>query len=127
MKPSQWGQFSPSFLTDSAGRSDRTLEVISMTAEVRDDVTPELRDAAVKQLGKKQDFHAHLLVYLLVNGVLWIIWALTMPGGFIWPVIPMAAWGVGLVMNVWDVYIKRPFTEAEIRAEVRRLQAGGRS
>jgi hypothetical protein len=110
-----------------AGRLDRTLEVISMTAEVHDDVTPELRDAAVKQLSKKQDFHAHLLVYLLVNGVLWTIWALTMPGGFIWPAIPMAEWGVGLVMNAWDVYLKRPFTDDEIRAEVRRLQTGGRS
>jgi hypothetical protein len=103
------------------------LEVISMTAEVHDDVAPDVRDAAVKRLSKKQDFHAHLLVYVLVNAVLWAIWALTMPGGFIWPVIPMAVWGVGVVMNAWDVYGKRPFTEDEIRAEVRRLQAGGRS
>ena len=98
-----------------------------MTAEVHYDVTPDVRDEAVKRLGKKQDFHAHLLVYLLANAVMWVIWALTMPGGFLWPLIPMAAWGVGVVMNAWDVYGKRPFTEDQIRAEARRLQAGRHS
>jgi hypothetical protein len=40
------------------------------------DEAARLRDEAVKRLKKKQDFRAHMLVYLLVNGLLWAIWAL---------------------------------------------------
>jgi hypothetical protein len=55
-----------------------------------------LREEAVKNLKKKQDFHAHLLVYVLVNALLWGIWALTDA----WPALVSLGWGVGLVMNV---------------------------
>jgi len=37
----------------------------------------ELRDRAMKQLKKRRDFRGHLLVYLLVNGFLVVIWALS--------------------------------------------------
>ena len=85
-------------------------------------MTPDLRDEAVKRLRKKQDFHGHVLVYVLVNATLWAIWALATAGGFPWAVFPTALWGIGLVMNAWDVYGRRPFTEAQIRAEIDRLR-----
>ena len=40
------------------------------------------RDRAVQQLKKRRDFHAHLLVYVLVNGFVVLIWALTGSAGF---------------------------------------------
>ena len=52
---------------------------------------PELREQATIRLRKKRDFRAHLLAYLLCNGSLLIIWALTGAGIF-WPVFPMLAW-----------------------------------
>jgi 2TM domain len=81
-----------------------------------------LRDQAIRRLKKRRDFRAHLLVYILVNGFLVIIWAMTNRHGFFWPIFPMAGWGIGVVMNAWDVYRREGFTEEEIRIEERHLQ-----
>jgi hypothetical protein len=82
----------------------------------------ELRERAVKRLKKRRDFHAHLLVYVLVNAFLVLIWALTSPGGFFWPVFPLVGWGIGVVMNGWDVYVAEDFDEEQIDREVERLE-----
>ena len=37
----------------------------------------------------------------------------------------MFGWGIGVVMNVWDVYARRPFTESEVQEEIERLSGGG--
>ena len=81
-----------------------------------------LREKAIKQLKKQRDFRSHLLVYVLVNAFLVAVWALTNPDGFFWPVFPMAIWGIGVVMNAWDVYRGDEFSEAEIRREMERYQ-----
>jgi hypothetical protein len=81
-----------------------------------------LRDKAIKQLKKQRDFRGHLLVYVLVNAFLVAVWALTNPDGFFWPVFPIAAWGIGVVMNAWDVYRGDEFSEAQIRREMERFQ-----
>ena len=49
-----------------------------------------LREAALERLKKRQDFRAHLLVYTLVCGLLWVIWALT-GSAFPWPLTSWAA------------------------------------
>jgi hypothetical protein len=83
---------------------------------------PALRAQAVKRLEKKRDFHAHVLVYVLFNTLVWAIWSLASPHGFPWPVFLTGAWGIGVIMNAWEVYARRPFTEAEIRQEADRLR-----
>lgn len=82
----------------------------------------ELRDRAIKRLKKRRDFRAHLLVYFLVNTFLVVIWAMTDPGGFFWPVFPIIGWGIGVVMNAWDVYFANDFDEEEIQDEIDRIQ-----
>jgi hypothetical protein len=84
---------------------------------------PQLREQALERLKKRQDFRGHLLVYTLVNAVLWTIWALT-GAGFPWPAIVMAGWGVGVVMNAYDVYWRPPITDQAIDREVDRLRGG---
>ena len=81
-----------------------------------------LREKAIKQLKKQRDFRGHLLVYVLVNAFLVVIWALTNPDGFFWPVFLIAGWGIGVVMNAWDVYRGDEFSEAQIRSEMERFQ-----
>lgn len=81
-----------------------------------------LRDLAIKRLKKRRDLKAHLLVYVLVNGLLVTIWALT-GQSFFWPAIVMGAWGIGVVMNVWDVYYGDDFTEESIQHEMEHLQS----
>jgi len=68
------------------------------------------RDRAVQRLKKRRDFRAHLLVYVLVNGFVVLIWA---------------AWGIGLVLNAWDVYWRREITEQDIRHEMEREDRRG--
>jgi hypothetical protein len=79
-----------------------------------------LREEAIKRPKKKQDLQGHVLVYLVVNALLWSIWALT-DGGFAWPAIVSLGWGIGLVMTVWEVYVRRPIGEPEVRREIERL------
>jgi len=85
-------------------------------------LTQSVRDRAVKRLKKKRDFYAHLLVYVMVNALIVVIWALTSDNGFFWPIFPMVGWGIGVVMNAWDVWRGDEFTEEEIKHEISRLQ-----
>jgi len=81
-----------------------------------------LRDKAIRRLKKKRDFHTHVLVYVLVNAFLVAIWMVS-GHGYFWPIFPIVGWGIGLVMNGWDVYLNDDFDEEQIRREVERLQA----
>jgi hypothetical protein len=81
-----------------------------------------LRDRAIKRLKKRRDFSALVLVYVLVNAFLVAIWALTNPHGFFWPIFSLAGWGIGVVMNAWDVFRNDEFDEDQIRREMERLQ-----
>ncbi len=81
----------------------------------------ELRHQAVRRLKKRRDFYAHLILYLLVNGFLVGIWAIT-SAGFFWPIFIIGAWGIGLLLNAWDVFARQNLTEDRIQREMHRLQ-----
>jgi hypothetical protein len=95
--------------------------MVAMAIDTREQAP---RDRAVQRLKKRRDFHAHLLVYVLVNGFLVVIWAIT-GSGFFWPVFPIAAWGIGLVLNAWDVYWRQEITEQDIEHEMEREDRRG--
>jgi hypothetical protein len=80
-----------------------------------------LRERALKRLKKRRDFKAHLLVYLLVNAFLVVIWYVTTPGGFFWPVFPLVGWGIRVVMNARDVYYAQDFDEEDIQREIEHM------
>lgn len=87
------------------------------------------REQALVQLKKKRDFHTHLVAYVLVNAVLWLIWAVVLVAAdgprLPWPLLPMAGWGIGLFFHGWDTYGRRPFSEQEIERELGRLRSAG--
>jgi 2TM domain len=85
----------------------------------------ELRARALRRLGKRREFAAHALVYVLVNGFIVAIWAVTSRHGFFWPIFPMGGWGIGLVMNAWETFRREEFREEAIRREVSRLRRHG--
>lgn len=78
------------------------------------------RELALKRLKKRRDFAAHLLMYIMVNSFLVVIWAIT-GAGFFWPVFPIVGWGIGVVMNAWDVWRGDDFSEEAIAREMERL------
>ena len=83
---------------------------------------PDLRELAVTRLHKKRDLHAHLLAYVMVNLFLNVIWLLTNPGGFYWPMFPLFGWGIGVAFHVWDVYWPEEPAEEQIDKEMARLR-----
>jgi hypothetical protein len=81
-----------------------------------------LREHAIKRLKKRRDFYGHVLIYVLVNTFLVVIWWATSPDSFFWPVFPIVGWGIGVVMNAWDVYFAGEIDEAQIQQEMEHLQ-----
>ena len=79
----------------------------------------ELREAALARLKGKREFRTHVAVYVIVNTMLVVIWALSGQGYF-WPVWPILGWGVGLALHGWTVFYEKPISEEEIRREMER-------
>ena len=79
------------------------------------------RERAIVRLRKKSEFRAHLFAFIVVNGAVVIVWAVT-GGGFFWPVFLMLAWGVGLIFHARDVYWGDEPTEDRIRREIEHMR-----
>lgn len=80
----------------------------------------EARRAARERVKARRDLGTHAVVYVVVNSFLVLIWWITDPGGYFWPIWPIAGWAIGLALNAWDVLGRRPITEEDIDRELRR-------
>ena len=94
-------------------------------------VDDPVREAAVASLQRKRKFAEDLFAYLAVNGVLWLIWALTdrsADGGLPWPAYVSIAWGFFLAIEGWRAFVRwptsvyRPIAESDIEREMKRIQ-----
>jgi hypothetical protein len=84
-------------------------------------VEGDLRELAKQRLQKRSDLGAHVVAYVLMNAMFTGIWAIT-GAGYFWPAWILLGWGVGLVLNVWDVFFRHPITDADIEREMKRMQ-----
>ena len=85
----------------------------------------DLRSEAVRRLNKKREFNAHLVSYILINLVVWAVWAtfFAVSGAlFPWPAFVTFGWGIGIAFHAWDAYGRKPITEQEILKEQARLR-----
>jgi len=81
----------------------------------------DLREVAIGRLRKKRDFVQHLAAYTMVNLVLTVIWWLTTPDVFYWPIFPLLGWGIGLAFHAIDTFAPAAPSEERIRREMDRL------
>jgi hypothetical protein len=82
------------------------------------DATGDARAEAVKRIKRKRMFQQQVIMYALINLLLWIIWAST-GFGFPWPIFVTVFWGLGLASQAWMIYRgAAPITEAEIQREM---------
>lgn len=87
--------------------------------------TPEaLHKQALLRVQKRREFQGHLTAYVAVNVTIWAIWGvigIVSDAWFPWPLFVTLGWGIGVVMNAWDVYFRTPITQDEVRREMDRL------
>lgn len=95
-------------MVDVSDRPDR-----SIGAETTD------RDRARARVEKKHKLRADFAAYVVINVGLLVAWAL---GGFgyFWPGWVLGIWGTFLLLDVWNLYDRRPVTEDEIERELQR-------
>ncbi len=83
-----------------------------------------LREQALRRLKKRRDFRSHAFAYVAVNVVLWVAWTINGVASDSWDPWPLwvtLIWGLALVFEAWEVFVRRPITEDEIRSEMDRL------
>jgi fatty acid desaturase len=74
---------------------------------------------ARKRVTDRRELGSHVVAYVVVNAFLVLVWAVT-GGGYFWPAWVLGPWGIGLVLHAWDVFGRRPVTDADVQAELDR-------
>ena len=82
----------------------------------------DIRQQARERVEKRRDFKTHVFIYAVVNATLVAIWAIATPDSLFWPIFPILGWGIGVAANAWEVFVRKPITEAEIEREEERLR-----
>lgn len=81
-------------------------------------MTEEQRQRAVRRIRAKREFWVHFAVYLAVNALLVVIWAMTSAAHF-WPVWPILGWGIAIIVHAVRVYGgSSEISEAQIDREL---------
>lgn len=81
-------------------------------------MTEEQRQQAIRRIQAKRAFWVHFAVYLAVNALLVLIWAMTSATSF-WPVWPILGWGIGVASHAASVYFRPAgISEAQIDREL---------
>ena len=78
------------------------------------------RKEAYKRIRAKRGLATHAVSYVVVNAFLLLVWWVTTPGGYFWPVWVLGGWGIGLALNAWEVLGRRPISEEDVDRELRR-------
>jgi hypothetical protein len=92
-----------------------------------------LRQEAISSLKRRRRFTENAVAYVTVNGILWLIWALSdrsVDGGVAWPAWVTVIWGFVLALDAWKTFgswprsLRRPISEADVARELERQRRG---
>ena len=87
----------------------------------------EIYRQARKRVEEKKGFYVHFAVYIIVNIILVIIWAIT-GADYPWFLFPLGGWGIGILFHFLGVFVFSRQTDWERRAvekEAERLRKSG--
>ncbi len=87
----------------------------------------QIYELARKRVEEKKGFFVHLSVYIVVNIILILIWALTSPG-FPWFAFPLGGWGIGLLFHGLGVFVfdnNTTWERNQIEKEAERIRKSG--
>lgn len=76
-------------------------------------------DEARSRAIRKRKFRGDLMAYVVINVFLVGIWAVA-GFGYFWPGWVLAGWGVLLLLDAWDAYLRNDVTEDDIQRELTR-------
>lgn len=87
----------------------------------------EIREAARSRIKARRGFWNMLLVFLVITVILNVIWFVSEPGAYYWPMWPMIGFGIATLFSAINVFGagSRPITETDIDREVRKLGGDG--
>jgi len=80
-----------------------------------------LREAAVKRIKQRRAFWGMVVTYVIIAGVMVVIWALG-DGGSFWPVWVFLGLGVATAFSAWSTFGRKDTTEAEVQEEMQKLR-----
>jgi len=82
----------------------------------------EIYKEARKIVEEKKGFRTHFIIYLCVNALLVILWAVT-SRGFPWFIFPLGGWGIGILFHFLSVYVfSREADDREVEKEAERIR-----
>jgi hypothetical protein len=88
-----------------------------------------IRDQALAQLKRKREFKASLVVFVVINLLLWLIWLISddrgNANGVPWPLWVTVFWGFGMLIGAWNVYGQQPISDADLEEEMRKIRGEG--
>ena len=86
----------------------------------------EIYRKARERVEEKKGFYFHFIVYILVNIMLIIIWAVT-GAGFPWFIFPLGGWGIGILFHFLGIFVfsrQTSWERRQVEKEVERLKRG---
>jgi hypothetical protein len=97
--------------------------MVDSSGHVGFDARSELdaRARARARVERKHKLRADVGAYLVINAILVVVWAVS-GAGYFWPGWILGVWGVFLLLDAWNIYFRRPVTDQEIDAELRRMR-----
>ncbi len=78
------------------------------------------REREARQILKRRAFYLHLSIFLAVNIMLVVIWALA-GAGFPWFLFPLMGWGIGVVAHGASAFLMSHPDDIVLEREQRRL------
>ena len=107
-----------------AERWGATLEDPTVLANLSGpELEAQLRKRVERRMRIRMAFYTHLIVYLGINALLWVIYLTTDPGGTPWPLYVSIPWGVGLAAQAVATYqYSRPAMERREEAIQREIE-----